>query len=173
MSLLRASRIRTFLTKLLLFVFSLQQIMNLRVRCKNCLYMCAFHCQLYYTMQHRTVLIFFSVIVQTVISKLLQCTHTHTHNRLTGLCPWLLRWTILEETFTHSHQPWSSNILYQLSPFTAIQQHPPCSIYVLESPFHNLFPGPLWSTSWSGTFCFVLHTFLHPIIIFFSPHMPV
>jgi len=32
--------------------------------------------------------------------------------------------------------------------------------------FHNLSPGPLWSTSWSGTFHLILYTFLHPIIIF-------
>ena len=37
--------------------------------------------------------------------------------------------------------------------------------------FHNLSPGPLWSTSWSGTLYFILHAFLHPII-FFSQHMP-
>jgi len=31
--------------------------------------------------------------------------------------------------------------------------------------------GPVWSTPWSGTLYFILHTFLHPIIIFFLQHM--
>ena len=30
--------------------------------------------------------------------------------------------------------------------------------------FHNLSPNYLWSTSWSDTLHFKLHTFLHPII---------
>ena len=34
--------------------------------------------------------------------------------------------------------------------------------------FHNLSPSFLWSTSWPGTLHFILHTFLHPIIVFFS-----
>ena len=38
---------------------------------------------------------------------------------------------------------------------------------------YNLSPGPLWSSSWSWTLNFILHTFLHPIIIFVSQHMPV
>jgi len=39
--------------------------------------------------------------------------------------------------------------------------------------FYNLSPGPLWSTSWYATLYFVLHTFLHPIIIFLSQHMHI
>ena len=38
---------------------------------------------------------------------------------------------------------------------------------------HNLSPSFLWSTSWPGTLHFILHTFLHPIIVFFSQHMPI
>jgi len=38
---------------------------------------------------------------------------------------------------------------------------------------HNLSPSPLWSTSWSGTLHFILHSFLHQVIVFFSPHMPI
>jgi len=38
---------------------------------------------------------------------------------------------------------------------------------------YNLSPGSLWSCSWSWTLNFILHTFLHPIIIFFSRHLPV
>jgi len=36
------------------------------------------------------------------------------------------------------------------------------------SLFHNLSPSFLWSTSWPGTLHFILHAFLHPIIVFFS-----
>ena len=39
--------------------------------------------------------------------------------------------------------------------------------------FDNLSPGPLWSSSLSWTLHFILHAFLHPIIIFFSQHMPI
>ena len=39
--------------------------------------------------------------------------------------------------------------------------------------FHNLSPSFLWSTSWPGTLHFIRHTFLHPIIVFFSQHMPI
>jgi len=31
----------------------------------------------------------------------------------------------------------------------------------------------LWSTSWPATLHFILYTFLHPIIVFFSQHMPI
>jgi len=37
---------------------------------------------------------------------------------------------------------------------------------------YNLSPSPLWSTSWYGTLHFILHTFLHPITVFFSQQMP-
>ena len=39
--------------------------------------------------------------------------------------------------------------------------------------FHNLSPSFLWSTSWTDTLHFILHTLLHPIIVFFSQHMPI
>jgi len=45
--------------------------------------------------------------------------------------------------------------------------------YVLDSPFPQLSSGPLWSSSWSGTLYFILHTLLHPIVIFFSQHTPI
>ena len=33
---------------------------------------------------------------------------------------------------------------------------------------HNFCPSPLWSTSWSGTLHFILHTFLHPLVFFWN-----
>jgi len=38
---------------------------------------------------------------------------------------------------------------------------------------HNLAPCPLWSTSWCGALHLIFHTFLHPISVFFSQHMPI
>ena len=37
---------------------------------------------------------------------------------------------------------------------------------------NNLFPGPLWSSPWSWTRNFILHAFLHPIIIIFRSTCP-
>jgi len=38
---------------------------------------------------------------------------------------------------------------------------------------HNLSPCPLWSTFWSGALHLIFHTFVHPISVFFSQHMPI
>jgi len=38
---------------------------------------------------------------------------------------------------------------------------------------YNLFPGLLWSSPWSWTLNLMLHTFLHPVIVIFSQHMPI
>jgi len=61
-----------------------------------------------------------------------------------------------EETFTHSHLLWSSIIPYLLHP-----------------SIHNLSPSFLWSTSWLTPSTSYSCTFLHPIIVFFSQHMPI
>jgi len=64
-----------------------------------------------------------------------------------------------EETITHSHLSWSPILPVQLTCLTVFM--------------HNLSPSFLWSTSWSRALHFILHTFLHPIIVFFSQHMPI
>jgi len=46
------------------------------------------------------------------------------------------------------------------------------SLHAWQS-FFTTSPGPLWSSSWSGTLYFILHTFLDPIIISFLQHMPI
>ena len=38
---------------------------------------------------------------------------------------------------------------------------------------HNFSPCPVWSTSWSGALHLIFHTFLHPISVVFSQHMPI
>ena len=58
-------------------------------------------------------------------------------------------WPVPEETFTHSHPSWSSDILYQLPPSTTIHSIPLVQFTCLTVLFLNLSPGPLWSSCWS------------------------
>jgi len=58
------------------------------------------------------------------------------------------------------------------SPIYYEPYHPLCSIYVPDSLFPQS-PSFLWFTSWPGILHFILHSFLHPIIVFFSQHMPI
>ena len=74
-----------------------------------------------------------------------------------------------EETSTHSHPSLSSDILYQLPPATTIHSILLVQVICLTVLFHNLSSGPLWSTSWSGILCFILHT----QSLFFSQNMPI
>jgi len=65
------------------------------------------------------------------------------------------------------------NHTYLLSPPTRIHGILPVQSMCFTVSFHNLSPSFLWSTSWPGTLHFILHTFLQPIITFFSQHMPI
>jgi len=76
-----------------------------------------------------------------------------------------------EETFTHFHLSWSLIISYLLHQSTTIHDIFPVQSMRLTVFFHNLSLSFLWSTSSPGTIHFILHTFLHPIIVFFSQHM--
>jgi len=69
-----------------------------------------------------------------------------------------------EETFTHSHLSFSLIVLYLLPPSAAIHGILPVQFTCLTVFLHNLCPSVLWS----GTLHLILHTFLHPIIVFFS-----
>jgi len=77
-----------------------------------------------------------------------------------------------EETLTHPPS-WSSSNLYQLLPSTTIHSILTVQITCLAIFLHNLFPCPVWSTSWSGALHLIFHTFLHPVSVFFSQHMPI
>jgi len=78
-----------------------------------------------------------------------------------------------EETFTHPPS-WSSPNLYQLLPSTTIHSILPVQIACLAIFLHNLCPCRLlWFTSCSGALHLIFHTFLHPISVFFSQHMPI
>jgi len=52
------------------------------------------------------------------------------------------------------------------SPYT-IHSILPFQFTCLTAFLHNLSPSPLWSIHWSGTLQFTLHTFLHPICLYF------
>jgi len=77
-----------------------------------------------------------------------------------------------EEMFTHSHLLWSSIIPYLLPLSITIHGILPVQFKYLTDFFQNLSPSFLWSTSWPGTLHFILHTFLHPIIVFFRSTCP-
>ena len=92
-------------------------------------------------------------------------THTHTQP-FNGLCSG----TTLVGRYQKKHSPTHThpdhrtsfiNFLHLLLS-TASLFHFTC----LAVLFNNLSPGPLWSSSWSWTLCFILHVFLHPVIIF-------
>jgi len=93
-------------------------------------------------------------------------TNTHTHNHLTTFVRDNPGRPVPEETLTHSHPTWSSDILYHLPPFTTIHgilfDHFTCLTILSD----NL-------SSWSWTLNFIFHTFLYPIDIIFSQHMPI
>ena len=65
---------------------------------------------------------------------------------------------------------WSSNILYLLPVSTTIYSILFVQFTCLTVLFHNLCPGPVCSTSWSGALYFVFHKFLHPYLF---EHMPI
>jgi len=115
---------------------------------------------------------------QTIVFQ--QCTNLHlkktyTHNRLWlyEFCPGQPGWPStrrniqpLTPIVVISHSLSASSIYYDT-------WHPPCSIHVPDSLFRNLSLSCLWSTSWPGPLHFICHTFLHPIIVVFSQHIPI
>ena len=97
----------------------------------------------------------------------LLCTHTQPFNG---------RWSGTTQVGRYqkklSRPSWSSDILHQLPPFTTIHSILCVQFMCLTVLSDNLSPGPLWSSSWSWALYFILHAFLHPVIIIFSQHMP-
>jgi len=116
------------------------------------------------------------VLLKRLDGKLRNYTHTHTtHNRFTAL--WNLSGTTRVSQHQKKHSPTTLimviNHPYLLSPSTTthgiLRIQSTCSTVF----FHNLCPSFLWSTYWPGTLHFILDTFLHPIIVLFSQHMPI
>jgi len=78
-----------------------------------------------------------------------------------------------DETFTHSNLSCSSVIPYQLSASIMIHGILPVQFTCITVFFHDLSSSFLRSISWPGNLNFILHTFLHPIIVFFSQYMVI
>jgi len=102
--------------------------------------------------------------------------NTHAqHNRFTAL--WNLSGTTRVSWYQKKHSPLTLIVVinhsYLLPPSTMIHGILPIQPTCFTVFFHNLSPSFLWSTCWPGTHHFILHTFLHPIIVFFSQHMPI
>ena len=55
--------------------------------------------------------------------------HTHAHNRLTAIAG-------TRKTLTHSHPCWSSDILYQLPPFTTTVSMQPSGVHLSACLYH-------------------------------------
>jgi len=70
------------------------------------------------------------------------CGRPCTHNRFQDY-PGRL---VPEQTSTHSHQSWSSDILYQLPPFATIHSILFIQFTCFTVLFDNLSPGPPWSS---------------------------
>ena len=98
----------------------------------------------------------------------------NNNDRLTafdnGLWPAYPGRPVPEETFTHSHPSGSSCFLYHLSPFAMVHGIRFIQLTCLTVLTYNLFPGLLWSSPWSWTLNFMLHTFFHPVIVIFLQH---
>jgi len=97
----------------------------------------------------------------------------NTHNRFTTLCTLSGTTRVCKSRYRKKHSPTHTYRPYLLSPSFTIHGNLPVQFTCLTVFFHNLSPSFLWSTSWPGTLHFILHTFLHPIIVFFSQHMPI
>jgi len=94
--------------------------------------------------------------------------HTHTHTqRFYGPLSRTTRVSRYQKKHSPTHHP------DQLLPSTMIHSILPVQITCLAIFLHNLSPCPLWSTTWSGALHLIFHTYLHPISVFFSQHMPI
>jgi len=93
------------------------------------------------------------------------------HNRFMAL--WTLSGTTHLSRYQKKHSPTHTCRSHQSSLI--------CFLHLLLSVFNlraleslsTISSSFLWSTSWPGNLHFILHTFLHPIIIFFLQHMPI
>jgi len=101
-------------------------------------------------------------------------THTHTQPFYISLdfsgTTWVSQYQN-KHSPTHTYHGHQSSLICFLHLLRS--WHPLCSIYMPDSLFHNLSPSFLWSTSWLDTLHFILHIFLHPIIVFFSEHITI
>jgi len=96
--------------------------------------------------------------------------HTHTHTTilwLYGFCPGQPRWAVTRRNIYPLTPILVINCPLSASSIYFIHDILPVQSMCLTVFFHIIFPSFLWPTSWPGTVHFILHTFLHPIIVFF------
>ena len=90
---------------------------------------------------------------------------------------WILSWATRvsqnqkEHSPTHTYHGHQSSLICFLHLLWSMAS---ClfNLRAWQSFFHNFSPSFLWFTSWPGTLNFILHTFLHPIIVFFCNTCP-
>ena len=112
-----------------------------------------------------------SDVFSTVFLFFVFLTTRDNNNRFTALFLVLPGWA---GTRRNTHPPsCSSSNLYQLLPSTMIHSILLVQITCLAIFLHNLFSCPLWYPSWSGALHLIFHSFLHPVSVFFSQHMPI
>jgi len=78
-----------------------------------------------------------------------------------------------KHSLTHIHPDHRTSFINFRHLFTTIHSILFVQFTCLTVLFDHFCPRPLWSSSWSWTLNFILHRFLHSIIIFFSQHMPI
>ena len=107
-----------------------------------------------------------------LLTYLLSTTTTKNNNRFMALCPGLPGWA---GTRRNTHPPTILIIIQSLSASSIYTIH---SILLIQTAclaifLHNLSLCLFWSTSWSGALHLIFRTFIHPISVFFSQHMPI
>ena len=106
-------------------------------------------------------------------SSCLKINLNNNNNHLTAVCPGQPGLAGTRRNIYPLTPIWSTYFLYHLSPFATVHGILFIQLLCLTVLSNNLFPGPLWSSHWSWTPNFILHAFLHPIIINFSQHMAI
>jgi len=110
----------------------------------------------------------------TCISATLYHTHTHPH---THTQPFYgpLSGTTRVSRYQKKHSPTHHRHHPIFISFFHLPRSIASSLFKLRAwqSFCTTSFHVLWSTSWSGALHLIFHTFLHPISVFFSQHMPI
>ena len=108
-------------------------------------------------------------------SQLSQCMETYNNNTerpfygpLSGTT-WMSRY---QKKHSPTHHPDHHPVFIS---FFHLPRSIASSLFKLRAwqPFCTTSFHPLWSTSWSGALHLIFRTFLHPVSVLFSQHMPI
>ena len=119
--------------------------------------------------------------IMSCIVVLVECVCSHNYNLqqqqqqqpFSGPLSGTTRVSRYQKRHSPTHHPDHHPVFISFFPSTTIHSLLLVQITCLAIFLHNLFPCPRWSTSWSGALHLIFHTFLHPISVFFSQHMPI